>query len=53
MVDSGKMKLTDYDVSQDMTTLKPEWVSEANAHQRLYYFLLISKKILYFNKFVL
>lgn len=43
VIDSGKMKLTDYDVSQDMSTLKPEWVTEANAHQRLFNYLLISK----------
>jgi ATP-dependent RNA helicase DHX36 len=35
VVDAGKIKMTDYVVNRDMTTLKGEWVSEANAHQRL------------------
>ena len=34
VVDCGKIKMTNFDVESNMSTLKPEWVSMANARQR-------------------
>jgi ATP-dependent RNA helicase DHX36 len=34
VVDCGKIKLTNFDVSSNLSTLRPEWVSLANARQR-------------------
>lgn len=34
VIDSGKIKLTRFDVKNNMETLEPEWVSLANAKQR-------------------
>jgi HrpA-like RNA helicase len=34
VIDCGKIKLKNFDVDNNITTLKPEWVSLANARQR-------------------
>ena len=34
VVDTGKIKLSNYDVNANIATLQPEWVSMANARQR-------------------
>jgi hypothetical protein len=34
VVDCGKIKMTNFDVGSNLSTLKPEWVSLANARQR-------------------
>uniref|UniRef100_UPI00358F2A3E ATP-dependent DNA/RNA helicase DHX36 n=1 Tax=Myxine glutinosa TaxID=7769 RepID=UPI00358F2A3E len=34
VIDCGKIKETNYDVDNDISTMKPEWVSLANARQR-------------------
>ena len=33
-MDTGKIKLSNYDVNANIATLQPEWVSMANARQR-------------------
>ena len=34
VVDCGKIKMSNFDVENNISTLKPEWVSLANAKQR-------------------
>ena len=34
VIDCGKIKLKNFDVDNNITTLRPEWVSLANARQR-------------------
>lgn len=34
VIDCGKIKMTNFDVESNLSTLKPEWVSLANARQR-------------------
>lgn len=34
VVDAGKIKMSNFDVNSNLATLKPEWVSLANARQR-------------------
>lgn len=34
VVDCGKIKMTNFDAENNISTLKPEWVSLANARQR-------------------
>jgi ATP-dependent RNA helicase DHX36 len=34
VVDCGKIKMANFDVDSNLSTLKPEWVSLANARQR-------------------
>lgn len=34
VIDSGKIKMKNFDVSKNIVTLLPEWVSCANAKQR-------------------
>lgn len=34
VVDCGKIKMKNYDIKNNIQTLKPEWVSLANAKQR-------------------
>lgn len=34
VIDSGKSKLKNFDIDNNITTLRPEWVSLANARQR-------------------
>lgn len=34
VIDCGKIKVKNYDVQRNISTLKPEFVSLANAHQR-------------------
>lgn len=34
VIDCGKIKMSNFDVKENITTLKPEWVSLANARQR-------------------
>ena len=34
VIDCGRIKVTDYDPSSNLTRLEPRWVSKANANQR-------------------
>ena len=34
VIDGGKIKLKNFDAANNISTLKPEWVSKANAKQR-------------------
>ncbi|CAH0382485.1 unnamed protein product [Bemisia tabaci] len=34
VIDAGKIKMSNFDVEKNIATLKAEWVSQANAHQR-------------------
>lgn len=34
VIDCGKTKLSNFDVENNIQTLEPEWVSDANARQR-------------------
>jgi HrpA-like RNA helicase len=34
VIDCGKIKLKNFDIDNNITTLRPEWVSLANARQR-------------------